>query len=294
MSADTNTLILIQLIILLGATLCISLAFNWFQRSKLNQVVSTKLSESAREDSLSRQQAHDAEQGIDTQQWSTSKEMSELGELSGQQLSLSSQLKEMTTNAPKSSLSSADRVRFLDHIEELENSLLQSRKQINSVNNQLKQANQDLQIERNKAAELKKMADYVPSLKLRETSLLDQAKQMTELIAHHEKEIKRLKQASPNQAPVDSSPQASALSQPLNQARQTPDSMVSQDEIQALKSDLREAKERLKRSEAERTLIENSFVELEASLEDTKKLREEFERLKKEYAMLEQRFIPED
>jgi predicted nucleic acid-binding Zn-ribbon protein len=93
-------------------------------------------------------------------------------------------------------LNDADRARFVDQIDELENSLLQSRKQINSVNNQLKQANQDLQIEKTKAAELKKLADHVPSLKLRETSLLDQAKQMSELIAQQEKEIKRLKQAA--------------------------------------------------------------------------------------------------
>ena len=291
MSADTNTLILIQLIILLGALLCISLAFNWFQRSKLNQVVNTRLSETAKEGSLSRQQEHDAEQGIDIQQWSTSKEMSELGELSGQQLSLSSQLREMTSNAPKSSLSNADRVRFLDHIEELESSLLQSRKQINSVNNQLKQANQDLQIERNKAVELKKMADYVPSLKLRETSLLDQAKQMGELIAHHEKEIKRLKQAALQTGP-DKTPAENAA-QPLTSS-QAPAQAVNTEEHRALKVELKETQERLKRSEAERTLIENCFVELEASMGDTKKLQDEFERLKKEYVMLEQRFIPED
>jgi predicted nucleic acid-binding Zn-ribbon protein len=291
MSTDTNTLILIQLIILLGAFLCISLAFNWFLRNKLNQVVNVKLSEKARESGEDRQQAHDAEHGIDTAQWSTSNELSALGELSGQQLTLSSQLKEMTTNAHKSSLNNADRVRFLDHIDELEASLLQSRKQINSVNNQLKQAQQDLQIERTKAVELKKLADHVPSLKLRETQLLEQAKQMSELIAHHEKEIKRLKQA-PVSAPgisTEVTAEISAETRPV-----AADAAISQAEHRALKSELQEAKERLKRSEAERTLIENSFVELEASLDDAKRLQDEFDRLKKEYAMLEQRFFPED
>lgn len=287
MSADTNTFILIQVIILLGAVLCMSLAFNWFLRSKLNQVVNGKLTESAREEGLVRQQAHDNEQGIDIRQWSSSPEMSALGELSGQQLSLSSQLKEMTTNAPKSSLSNADRVRFLDHIDELENSLLQSRKQINSVNNQLKQSQQDLQIERNKAAELKKMADYVPSLKLREATLLDQAKQMSELITQHDKEIKRLKQTTVQAGSVQA--QSEVLSQPL-----IPAPAVNTEEHRALISELSETKARLERSEAERTLIENSFVEFEASFEDAKKWRDEFERLKKEYAMLEQRFVPED
>lgn len=199
MSADTNTFIFIQLLILMGAVLCVSLAFNWFLKSKLNQVVNAKLSGATKEQSQKRQQAHDVEQGIDVQQWSSSKEMSELGELSGKQLALSSQLKEMTSSASKSSLNSADTVRFIEHIDELEESLLQSRKQINSVNNQLKQANQDLQQERNKAAELKKLAKQVPSLKIRESTLLDQARQMSELIAQHEKEIKRLKQ---NPAPA--------------------------------------------------------------------------------------------
>jgi len=199
MSTDTNTFILIQMLILMGAVLCMSLAFNWFLKNKLNQLVNAKLSGVSREQSQKRQQAHDAEQGIDVQQWSSSKEMSELGELSGKQLTLSSQLKEMTSSAGKSSMNSADTVRFIEHIDELEESLLQSRKQINSVNNQLKQANQDLQQERNKAAELKKLAGQVPSLKLREASLLEQSKQMSELITQHEKEIKHLKQ---NQVPA--------------------------------------------------------------------------------------------
>ena len=286
MSADSNTFILIQLIIMLGAVLCISLAFNWFLKSKLNQVVHNKLSEAAHDKGQQLQQTHDAEQGIDIQEWSTSKEMSELGELSGQQLTISSQLKEMTSSAQKSSLNSADRVRFIEHIDELENSLLQSRKQINSVNNQLKQAQQDLQLEQTKAAERKKMADQVPSLKLRESSLLDQARQMSELIAHHEKEIKRLKQSP---APAANGEQKAAA--PAIQSLQA--SAVNTDEHKALKSELDETKARLQRSEAERSLIESSFLELEASLDDTKKLQDEFERLKKEYAMLEQRFVPE-
>jgi predicted nuclease with TOPRIM domain len=73
-----------------------------------------------------------------------------------------------------------------------------------------------------------------------------------------------------------------------------PGSDISPDEHRALKTELRETRERLQRSEAERTLIENSFVELEASLDDAKRLQDEFDRLKKEYAMLEERFFSEE
>lgn len=193
MSGDTNIFILVQLVILMGAGLVISLTFNWFLRGKVKQLSNYKTIEKSAQQTTRQHIEKELKAGVDAEQWNSTKEMSELGALSGRQLAISSQLKEMSTQSADSGAKQADRERFSRHIDELEESLFQSRKQINSVNHQFKQSQQDLQVERTKAAELKKQADHVPSLKLRETSLLDQAKQMNELIAAQEKEIKMLK-----------------------------------------------------------------------------------------------------
>ncbi len=267
-----STFIITQVLIATFACLCMSLAYVWFLKIKLNKLTALKKKKHTFEyaydgakvgkTASSESEPDSAEAGMD-----------KLGELSGQQLSLSSQLREMTSDGNAKSLSDGERQRFLSHIEALEGSLQESGRQITSMNIQYQQASRDFEKEANKVSSLKRVVDAVDTGKDREEELRLKTQQLSDELVQKDKEIKKLRVSS------------SFMTKELDDLR------ADNSDICELKQSLDEAKQLLKRSEAERELLENNYVELEESTHSNKELREAMGRLRAEYDMLEQRFI---
>lgn len=264
MAADSQTFMIVQLLIASIALLCISLAYVWFLRHKLKKQQSRK--------SHVFEYAYDGARAGKTDE-STLSDTEKLGHLSGEQLYIGSQLHEMTSEKDIESLSEKERLELLQKIDALEESLQRSGKQIASMKVQYRQVNCDLENEENKVSDLKKVveAQYTTDVES-DDPLLEANQKLKDDLAKKEKEIKKLR--------VNSSLMTKELD----------DLKLDNLDTYELKQSLDETEQKLKRSEAERELLESKFVEL-AEGRSTKDLEEEISRMKKEYEMLEQRFI---
>jgi chromosome segregation ATPase len=270
MPTDTNYII-IQLLIGTFACLCISVAYIMFLKHKLTKLKPGKhhTFEYAYDGKTVGKTAPDSE----GEEESVEDGMNKLDELSGQQLSLSSQLKDMTSENDRQAFSDSERQRLLEHIEALEASLKESGKRITSMNVQYQQASRDIEKEANKVSSLKRVVDAVDTSNEREESLIEKTQQLSEQLDEKVKEIKKLR--------INSSLMTKELD----------DLKADNREAYLLKQSLEEAQQKLKRSEAERETLESNYVDLAENSQSPKELQDELNRLKKEYEMLEQRFI---
>jgi hypothetical protein len=265
MAADSQTFMIVQLLIASVACLCISLAYIWFLKNKIKKLTPGK--------NFVFEYAYDGSKaGKKDDDKKGQAEIDALGSLSGQQFQLSAQLKAMTAEKDVSSLSEKERQQLLDHINSLEDSLERSGRQIASMKNHYRK------VKGQAAPVVKKVADkskaQVPEEACTEesVSLVEQNKQLKHDIESKDKEIKKLR--------INSSLMTKELD----------DLKLENFDSYELKQSLEETEQKLKRSEAERELLENKFVEI-AEGRSTRDLEEEISRIKKEYEMLEERFI---
>lgn len=266
MAADSQTFMMAQLLIASVALLFISWAYIWFLKNKMKKSKPSKphIFEYAYDGSR-------AGKKVDTDQ----PEVDVLGELSAEQFYLSSRIKEISSEKEVDALSEDERDQLLKHIEALETSLEESGKKLTSVKLQHKQTNQDLKNEENKVSNLKKAVESGGSNQVIDKDLAEKNKQLRDELEEKDHEIRKLR--------VNSSLMTKELD----------DLKLDNFDAYELKKSLEEMEQKLQRSEAERELLENNFVELAESQgsRSTKELEEEIARMKKEYEMLEQRFI---
>lgn len=260
-----DTYLLTQICIALGAGLLISALVNLFQRNLFTKVNTAHQQLLAAKKQLSLQQM----KPVELEDLSAFPELNMLAVWSNDQLAEVSHI-EWLLKQPSLGKDPEHLALVNTHIEWLRKSVFHAQASLNHLNHEIKELQNQLAMHRDQTQQIKKLSDNVASLTLHEKKLLKQVAALNEELALVEQKYKKLKQEQENDTPA-----------------------VNQSDLESVKKELQKAQDQIKRSEAERTLLENHYIELEAYAGDSKKLSEELQRLKKEYAMLEQRFIDE-
>ena len=275
MPADSQTFLLLQLLIASVAFLCISVAYIGFLRNKIKKLTPGK--------NFVFEYAYDgARAGKKKNNKDDESEIDMLGDLSGEQFHLGAQLKEMASEKDVNTLSDKDREALLKQIDALEASLERSGRQIASMKVQYQRVShgeehggekEEKVVNSPKKSLVTGELGSADGSNNREKSLLEKVSQLKDDLENKDREIKKLR--------VNSSLMTKELD----------DLKLDNLDSYELKQSLEETEQKLKRSEAERELLERNFVELAEGARSTKDLEDEILRMKKEYEMLEQRFI---
>lgn len=268
--AIDSTFITIELLIAMFG--CLSLAYVCFLKIKIKKLTKLKRSKHKFEFAFDSTRVN-KRASVDAESNSSAARVDELAELLGQQLRLSAKLKAVTSTSDSKCLSNGERQRLLLHIEEFEKFLQKFDGQVIPIRIEYGQTDRHFKRGINKVASQKLVTDTIDMKKSHREKLTIETQRLSNELIKKDKELKKIRVNS------------TLMSKELNELR------ADNSDTFELKQALDEVQQLLKRSEAERELLENNYVELEKSSQSNKELRDAIERLRAEYEMLEQRFI---
>ncbi len=268
--AIDSTFITIELLIAMFG--CLSLAYVCFLKIKIKKLTKLKRSKHKFEFAFDSTRVN-KRASVDAESNSSAARVDELAELLGQQLRLSAKLKAVTSTSDSKCLSNGERQRLLLHIEEFEKFLQKFDGQVIPIRIEYGQTDRHFKKGINKVTSQKLVTDTIDMKKSHREKLTIETQRLSNELIKKDKELKKIRVNS------------TLMSKELNELR------ADNSDTFELKQALDEVQQLLKRSEAERELLENNYVELEKSSQSNKELRDAIERLRAEYEMLEQRFI---